>query len=137
MINPDPQRAEYFLRLLAPGTERFSFQSFTDCAAKREEYKALRMRDPLARISHGSLAVHCNTLKQLSAARAGIYVVVNETDFRGRATTNIVRVRAYFVDLDGTPLANLHRIRLRPHSVTETSPGRYHGYWLITGAKLE
>ena len=57
------------------------------------------MRDPLARISHGSLAApHCNTLKQLSAAGAGIYVVINETDFRGRATANIVRVRAYFVD---------------------------------------
>jgi hypothetical protein len=135
--NTNTQYADLFLSRLAPGIESFTVQSFTDCRAKREEYKVRRLRDPLARILHGSLTELLNTLLELSAAGAGIYVVVNETDFNGRATANIVRVRAYFVDLDGAPLANLHRIRLRPHLVTETSPGRYHGYWLVTGATLE
>jgi Protein of unknown function (DUF3631)/RepB DNA-primase from phage plasmid len=137
MIRPNPQRAEFFLRVLAPGTERFTFQTYTDCPNKRDEYKTRGMRDPLARILHGSFAQHASELARLSAAGAGIYVVINETDFHGRATANIVRVRAYFVDLDGAPVANLHRIRLGPHLATETSPGRYHAYWLITGATLK
>ena len=129
--------AEFFLRTLAPGIERFTFQTYTDCPNKRDEYKTRGMRDPLARILHGSFAQHASELARLSAAGAGIYVVINETDFHGRATANIVRVRAYFVDLDGADLRNLLRLRLRPHLVTETSPGHYHAYWLVAGATLE
>jgi Protein of unknown function (DUF3631)/RepB DNA-primase from phage plasmid len=128
---------ELFLRKLAPDTDQFSYQTFTDNAAKRDHYKLNCVRDPFARVLHGSLADQCNTLMQLSAAGAGIYIVVNETDFRGRATANVVRVRAYFVDLDGADPRNLLRLRLRPHLVTETSPGHYHAYWLVAGATLE
>src|SRR5262249_545871 len=98
---PNTQYTELFLSRLAPGAERFTFQSLTDDAVKRKHYKSNGGRDPLARIVHGSLATRGHMLVQLSAAGAGIYVVVNETDFNGRATANIVRVRAYFVDLDG------------------------------------
>jgi RepB DNA-primase N-terminal domain len=129
--------AECFLRTLAPGTDRFTFQSFTDCPNKREEYKAKGVRDPLARILHGSLDAYWNTLIVLSAAGAGIFLVINETDLRGRATANIVGVRAYFVDLDGSYLANLGRLGLLPHLVTQSSPGRYHAYWLVVGATPE
>src|SRR5262245_35757793 len=51
---PDRVTAERFLNILAPGTERFTFQTFTDCREKREEYKAKGIRDPLARVLHGS-----------------------------------------------------------------------------------
>jgi hypothetical protein len=130
---PNREIAELHLRLLAPGTERFTFQTFMDCAAS----KAKGVRDPLVRILHGSLAENWNELVQLSAAGAGIYVTVNETDFRGRSSDNVVRVRAHFGDLDGAPLRNLTRMPLRPHFVVQSSTERYHAYWRRDGGSLE
>jgi hypothetical protein len=124
------------LRLLAPGVYRFTFQSYTDCREKRDEYKMRGKRDPLARILHGTLAQHWGELTTLSTAGAGIYVTINETDFHGRAAANIVCVRAYFSDLDGAPLDNLLRFTLRPHFVVHTSDKRFHPYFLIGGASL-
>jgi RepB DNA-primase from phage plasmid len=132
-LTPNRETAELHLRLLAPGTERFTFQTFTDCAAS----KAKGVRDPLARILHGSLAENLTGLVRLSAAGAGVYATVNETDLQGRSAAHIVRVRANFVDLDGAPLSNLKRMALRPHFVVQSSANRYHAYWLVEGAKLE
>jgi hypothetical protein len=127
------EKAEFFLTALAPGTEHFTFQTFTDS----EQARAKQKNDALARVLHGSLADHWNTLVALSSDGAGIFVVINETDFRGRATVNIVRVRAYFGDLDSADLTNLRRFGLRPHFVTRTSPGRYHAYWIVDGVALD
>jgi hypothetical protein len=135
-LTPNRQLAELHLRLIAPGTEFFTFQTYTDCSKTRDEYKAQGMRDPLARILHGSLAQLWDGLAKLSEAGAGVYVTVNETDFHGRSASNIVRIRAYFSDLDGAPLTNFRRIRLKPHFYTETSPGRYHIYWRVADAML-
>jgi hypothetical protein len=133
----DRSNADWFLRVLEPKSDRFTFQTFTDSAEEREKCRAQGRRDPLARILHGSLVEHWNTLVDLSAKGSGIYVVVNETDFRGRAASNIVRVRAYFVDLDGAELSNLARLGLYPHLCVQTSHGRYHAYWRVEGAQLE
>jgi hypothetical protein len=38
---------------------------------------------------------------RLNAGGAGVYVTVNQTNGKGRKATDIVRVRALFVDLDG------------------------------------
>jgi hypothetical protein len=134
---PNSELAKLHLRLLAPGTESFTFQTYTDDPKKRGEYRQKGRRDPLACILHGSLVEHWDELERLSAAGAGIYVTVNETDLRGRSAANILGIRAYFTDLDGAPLDNLRRIELWPHFVTETSAERYHGCWLITGATLD
>jgi len=131
------QSAESFLAALDPGANRFTFQSFTDSREKGEAHKARRESDPLARVLHGSLDEHWNKLVELSAAGAGIFVTVNETDFRGRAADHITRVRTYVGDLDGAPIQNLLRLEFRPHFVTQTSIGRYHAYWLVDGAALD
>lgn len=62
---------------------------------------------------------------------AGIFIVVNETDGEGRKAANVTRVRAVFVDLDGAPLENIDRFPLKPHFIIQTSPDRYHVYWLV------
>jgi hypothetical protein len=133
-FNPDRGVAECFLRALAPGNDRFTFQTFTDSKELRERYKAERKRDPLARMLHGTLAERWNELVRLSAAGAGVYVTVNETNLSGRAAADIVRIRAYFVDMDGAPLTNLARLGLRPHLITQTSPGKFHVYWRVADA---
>ncbi len=61
---------------------------------------------------------------------AGVFVTVNETDGLGRRSTNITAVRASFVDFDGTPLPAIWA--LEPHIIVESSPDRYHAYWLLT-----
>jgi hypothetical protein len=137
ILAPDWSKADCFLRALAPESDRFTFQTFTDSKDQREAYRAERKRDPLARVLHGALMECWQELERLSNAGAGVYFAVNETDGLGRATDNIIRVRAYVADLDRAPLENLKRLRLRPHIITQTSPGRYHAYWLVRGAALD
>jgi putative DNA primase/helicase len=125
--------AEEFLHTLTPEGEQFTFQTFTDSKQAREQHK----RDPLARVLHGTLSQLWNVLVDLSAAGAGVYVTVNETNLRGRAASDVVRVRAYFVDLDGASIDNLNRLPLKPHIVAETSPGKFHAYWRPESASLD
>jgi hypothetical protein len=136
-LPPDRAKADGFLRALAPEADRFTFQTFTDSREQRERYKAERKRDPLARVSHGTLIECWQELERLSKAGAGVYFAVNETDGRGRATANIIRVRTCVADMDSAPLDNLKRIRLRPHIITQTSPGKYHAYWLVRAVALD
>jgi putative DNA primase/helicase len=135
--NPDRTKADCFLHALVPQTDRFSFQTFTDSKAVRKKYKAERKRDPLARVFHGTLAEHWDELVRLSAAGAGVYVAVNETNLHGREATDIVRVRYHFVDMDGAPLGNLARLGLRPHIIIQSSPGKFHVYWRVQDALLD
>jgi RepB DNA-primase from phage plasmid len=101
----------------------FTFQTFADV----ETGDGRR----LVRVLHGSLNQHFDTLSALNAVGAGIYVTVNQTDGKGRKTENITQVRAQFVDLDGAPLAPVLEWSLKPRIVIETSPSRFHAYWLV------
>jgi len=101
----------------------FTFQTFADIEVEGRR---------LVRVLHGSLNQHFDTLAALNAAGAGVYVTVNQTDGKGRAAENITHVRAQFVDLDGAPLAPVLAWSLKPRIVIETSPGKFHAYWLVT-----
>jgi len=101
----------------------FTFQTFADIEVEGRR---------LVRVLHGSLNQHFETLSALNAAGAGIYVTVNQTDGQGRTAQNIKHVRAQFVDLDGAPLAPVLEWSLKPRIVIESSPGKYHAYWLVT-----
>ena len=89
------------------------------------------MKDPFANIEHGTLAHHFEWLVNENKRGAGIYVCINETDLKGRATENVKRIRAGYIDLDGAPLDPVNKAKLRAHIITETSPGRYQAYWII------
>jgi RepB DNA-primase from phage plasmid len=137
LLHPKRAIADAFLCALAPETDRFPFQTFTDNKQRREQYKAERGYDPLAQLLYGALSECWGRLVQLSNAGAGVAFPVNETGGPERTAAHIIRVRAYVADLDGAPLDNLKRLRLRPHIITQTSPGRYHAYWLVRGAALD
>jgi hypothetical protein len=98
----------------------FTFQTFADIEVEGRR---------LVRVLHGSL--NFETLSALNAAGAGIYVTVNQTDGQGRTAQNIKHVRAQFVDLDGAPLEPVLEWSLKPRIVIESSPGKYHAYWLV------
>src|SRR5215831_14093345 len=87
-IVPDRAEAERFLAALDPKATKFSFQCFDDRKERKEKRKAEGKKDPLARLLHGTLAEHWNTLVKLNEKGAGIYVTLNETDFKGRTAKN-------------------------------------------------
>jgi hypothetical protein len=124
----DLREAERFLALLDPTASKHTFQCFDDTEAKDKS---------LARIVHGSLALCADRLIELNEAGAGVYVTVNRTNGRGRKADNIVAVRSLFVDLDGAPLQPVLDHHIKPQIVVETSPGKYHVYWLVENIPLE
>lgn len=131
--------AERFLRALGG---RLTFQTFDDNEARKSARdaaaKAARRKpfDPLARKRHGTLAEHADTLADLNAQGAGVFVMVNEGDGKGRSNRNVQRIRAYFADFDGATPPDMASVPLPPHCVIESSPGRWHWYWWIEGAPL-
>jgi hypothetical protein len=49
---------------------------------------------------------------------------------------NVVRVRAHFVDLDGAPIHPVLEAAVRPDWVVESSPRRWHAYWMVDDCPL-
>jgi hypothetical protein len=143
-IEPNRNEAEQFLKALDPSPNAlWCFQTFDDSKErKKERAEANKLRkqqgtaplkDPLARCRYGTLAEHWDELVKLNGRGAGIYVTVNATDGRGRSNENIIRVRALFVDLDGSPIEPVNNAEVPPHIVMESSVGRYQAYWRFTG----
>lgn len=135
----DLQAADRFLALLlesAPGT----FQTFDDNKARREANKAKGSGDPFARILHGRLDALAE-LQRLNSRGAGVYITVNRTDGHGRLKTNITGIRAAFLDLDGAPLAPVldaaTAAQMEPHAIIESSPGKFHVYWMLADCPLQ
>ena len=99
----------------------FTFQTFNDSAEANGR---------LTRVLHGSLEEKLPVLERLNERGAGIFVTVNQTNLKGRKTRNIIGIRAVFADLDGAPLEPVREFGLPPHIIVESSPDRWHAYWL-------
>lgn len=74
-----------------------------------------------------------DTIKKMQASGAGAFITVNGTDGVGAKAENIIRVRTYYVDIDGledkTPaLEALITAPLKPSAIVETKNG-VHAYW--------
>lgn len=131
----DLEQAQRFLERLAPD-ESVTFQTYSD----KEELIVKRdgkRFDPNAKIMHGTLETpqDADLLTRLNAKGAGVFVMVNEGNGKGRAAKNVQRVRALFIDTDGAPYPA--ELPLKPHLVVQSSPGRWHLYWLVTGVLLD
>ena len=84
----DLEQARSFLDALDP-TGSFTFQTFGE-----------RDKSPsLAVILHGDLEAHADRLVSLQQRGAGVFVTVNATDLQGRTQSNVIGIRAVFVDL--------------------------------------
>jgi hypothetical protein len=129
-LTPSFEQAQRFLLALDPEAERFSFRTFSDTA-----YTRLPGRDPLERALHGSLDDCWEELADLNRRGAAVSVTINLTNGQGRAPNDIERIRALFLD-DDRPPQNLDRFTLPPQIQVQTSPGRFHHYWLINDLPL-
>lgn len=119
--------AERFLTIMAEG-EEVTFQTFDDSTPKRPG---------LAQVMHGTLEELAPRLAELNRHGAGIFWMVNLGDGGGRKAKNVTGVRAMFLDLDGAPLEPVLAAGVAPHAVIETSPGKWHAYWLVGGCRLD
>jgi len=132
---PDLSQARRYLDALERGGT-FTFQTFSDRDELKIKKSDGKVVDPNAKKGHGTLErdEHAGPLRRLNAKGAGVYVMVNAGDGKGRSAANVVRVRAVFVDTDGAVFPT--NLPLRPHIVVQTSPGRWHLYWLVDGLPL-
>lgn len=123
-----------FLQLLTGQVSpKVTFQTFDDKKRNRS----------LAKILHGTVNEHEQTLRDLNRKGAGIYVMVNAGDLHGRAEENVTDIRAIFLDLDGSPLEPVLEWPFKPHLITRTSVDNesgaphYQCFWLVTGFPVD
>jgi hypothetical protein len=83
------------------------------------------------------LSQYADELIALNQAGAGIFLMVNRGDGRGRRAKNVIGIRALFVDLDGAPLQPVLSAGVPPHLVVESSHRRYHCYWISAGCPVD
>lgn len=119
--------AEVFLKIFTEG-DPVTFQTLPEQEGCRNE--------GLTKTLHGSLPDHLPSLAKLNSEGAGIFYTVNATDLKGRRLENIIGIRSVFVDLDGASLEPILSSPLEPHAIVESSPGRYHAYWIVEGVTL-
>ena len=116
--NIEPDLSARFFKQL--GGSDFTFQTF--CDNKTNPDRTLVRVIP---------SVNVDLLNQLHAQGAGVYITVNETDGKGRRTTeSIVRVRAVWQEDDD---GYAGEFPLAPSMVIELSPGHFHRYWIVVG----
>lgn len=132
-ISTDLAVASQFIEALTGKRDTpVTFQTFIETKAKSKG-------GSFAKITHGSIAEEGGGLSKWNDLGAGIFVVVNETDLKGRAKENVVRVRALFMDFDdanAAPLQKIQQMAIKPHIVTESSEGKYHAYWRVADCQL-
>ena len=136
LLPVDFSMAEAFLQALDP-SGIFTFQTFADDKERPGARK-------LARVFHGKFCEHKQALANLNQQGAGVFVMVNEGDgiIKSGAKTcrkneNVTRIRAFYVDLDGAPIEPVLAADPPPDIIVETSPVRWHAYWLVEGCPIE
>jgi hypothetical protein len=131
---PNLKAAQAFLDILEPNG-LFTFQTFDD--------RKLGIKQAsLSRVFHGTLDQHHDTLAYLQQKGAGAFVMINRGDGivhpgnkTCRKSVNVTSIRSVFADLDGAPLEHV-LAGDRPDIVVESSPKRWHCYWLTNDCPL-
>lgn len=129
-IEPDIEHARLFLSRLEPDADSFTFQIFPE----RQGDDGEKVRPA---IFHGSLDDCAEQLVQANRNGAGVFFMVNAGDQKGRKNENVTRIRAQFVDLDKPGVDPLFGAEMPPHLVVESSPGKWHAYWLCKDGRLD
>lgn len=121
-ITPDIKEASNFLATFG---ENHSFQVLPESGKSA----------PV--MQHGTFTKMSGWLISKNRQGNGVFFMVNRGDGRGRKAENVKAISSYFIDLDGAPYESALVAPLEPSIITESSPGRYHAYWLIDGAPLD
>jgi len=130
----DLEQAKLFLSTL--GSPAYIFQTFTDSKAQRK----LSIKDPLARVLIGTFEEHVVSLQTLSSKGAGVFVQINAG--KVRSAVAVTQVRALFVDIDeptrtDATLAVISKNMPKPSMLVNSSPGKYHLYWMADKCPID
>lgn len=124
LLQADLDAATRFLTALDATADAFTFQVLPD---KRDTSQR-----GFTSVRHAALADATPLLLAANRSGSGVFVTVNAMDGTGgRRRENFRHVRAIWAELDGGlpdrpwPLA--------PSIVVQSSPGKFHVYWLIAG----
>ncbi|MBK7300193.1 MAG: hypothetical protein IPI79_07280 [Moraxellaceae bacterium] len=141
IILPSFEKSALFLEALAGKYARYTFQTFDDVEVwdKTKQKAVKRMDKSLVRVYHGTFDQHQKALAALNAKGAGVFVTINETDLKGRKKENVLKVRAVWIDLDGAPIQPIKDLPedLQPHIIIDSSPNKWHSYWIVNNCTLE
>lgn len=122
-FSPDIGEARRFLAMLAPDGD-VVFQTFDDDEERRDA-------DPGTSKKLAWTTRKFDALASMNDKRAGVFMTVNRVDGDRRKADRVVGVRALFADFDGTDLP--HAWGLDPSILVNTSPGKFHAYWMVDG----
>jgi hypothetical protein len=119
----DKDMARDLLTGLDPKAGRFSFQFFSDGSGRYAE------------VFHGTLDEVWPKIQALNTPERGVavFVTINETDFNGRRSENIVRPRALFADADSDEqitrsMGAIEACGATPSMIVKTGRGRHFYY---------
>lgn len=126
VLTPDLKEAQRFLDLLESGGE-FWFQTALEPKPKNG------IAAP--RVLNGTLAQVGEELVKLNEKGSAVWVQINAGT--GRKDTDVNRIRGYFVDQDKGSTELLFASAHPADIIVESSPGKFHGYWLTGDAPLE
>ncbi len=134
----DKSEAEHFIATLKGNVgAKVTFQTFDD------NEQAASKNTSLSKVLHGTLDEQWNTLEYLNNQGAGIFIMVNDSDFKirapktidmddrgtkGRSRENVCRLRALIIDQDGGE--EIEFTDIKPSMVVKTSHGK-HSYFLL------
>ena len=126
MATQDQTQTETFLTLLDEADDRFLFASIYPVT---EESPAKCVHE------WGTVDELFRKLVARNEDGAGIYVVANKST--GAKDKDVTSVRAVFADQDVPSSRASEGWPIDPHMIVETSPGRYHYWWLADGLSRE
>lgn len=119
-LGVDLHQTNTFLQVLAPNEDRHYFRTFPDGGGGRGHNY------------YGTLDEVATNLQLDNGKGYGVFVVVNAG---GQKAHDINRIRAVWADFDGTALPQA--LPLPPHIIVESSPSKYHVYWMVDGLPID
>lgn len=121
-----------FLHLLDPVSTTHTFQTFPETADAKKLAASGKGPKPWQFLNK-RLVDAWNDIEQANQQGFTVSSAVNElVAGHSRSGTDIKTVRAVWLDDDGNGVA-VEALPLSPSITVETSPGRYHHYWLADG----
>lgn len=117
-----------FVSTFHPGP--YSFQTFDD--DKSRDDKKLVSKD-----WYGTLNEYIGKLTARNLRGANASLCINVNAGAKRAKDKIVKTTALWVDTDGAPLQPILDMGVTPHMIVESSPGKYHVYWLTEDCAVD
>ena len=102
-----------------------------------DDNKTRKSPDLVSKDWYGTFEAFQNRLVQKNAGGAIVAVCINKCKNGKRIKANITEIRAIYVDTDGVPLQPILDAGPKPHIIVESSPGKYHVYWMVDDCPVE